>query len=252
MTGPELFARYATPPNRLGYCGPIDPRPTLEVATTPALPLEEATNVAAAFEGAWPYLELLAHRDRKHPLDADVVEAYWLGGSPAPRVDPHDWWRSLDDRFRRQAASRWEAVVSALASGATPSHAFHVFCVYPWVGLLRAGFEDRGINAPSLDVLDGCRVSSAEVVSVNGASAVVNRRALTWEDDRLAEATPSPVSVTLPPGIGALPGDAVSVHWATICQVLDQDRLATLRRVHDLHLAIANHELWTRRTEPAR
>ena len=48
MTGRELFASYAFPPNELGYCGPPD--------TTQA----ELASHAKEFDGAWPYLQAIA------------------------------------------------------------------------------------------------------------------------------------------------------------------------------------------------
>ena len=46
--GAELFARYAFPPNELGYCGPGDTRP------------DELASHARDFDGAWPYLMAIA------------------------------------------------------------------------------------------------------------------------------------------------------------------------------------------------
>jgi len=35
--------------------------------------------IAQRFLGAWPYLSLIAAANARDPLDADVVEAYWVG-----------------------------------------------------------------------------------------------------------------------------------------------------------------------------
>jgi hypothetical protein len=82
--GPLLFARYAYPPNELGYCGPSDPGALLESASD-GLDLAELAHLATRFAGAWPYLELIAGCNGiADPLDARVVEAYWVG-NPAAR-----------------------------------------------------------------------------------------------------------------------------------------------------------------------
>ncbi|MGP8065881.1 MAG: DUF6390 family protein, partial [Acidimicrobiales bacterium] len=57
--GPILFARYAYPPNALGYCGPADHTALLGAASE-GDDLRELTHLASRFEGAWPYLELIA------------------------------------------------------------------------------------------------------------------------------------------------------------------------------------------------
>ena len=76
MNGAQLFVRYAYPPNSLGYCGPADSTALREYAaacvTDPGL-----VQLARAFSGAWPYLELIsAGCGMGDPLDQRVVEAY--------------------------------------------------------------------------------------------------------------------------------------------------------------------------------
>lgn len=79
--GPVLFARYAYPPNSLGYCGPSDPSALLQAASD-GTDLVELGHLAARFEGAWPYLQLIAACNGiANPLDRRVVEAYWVGNS---------------------------------------------------------------------------------------------------------------------------------------------------------------------------
>lgn len=244
--GPELFCLYAQPPNLLGYCGPEDNEGVTAVAGGLALPTEEINRLALAFHGAWPYLELIAGLTRKKPLSAEVVEAYWTGNRLLDSVPLHDWGNSVSDRFRKQAGERWPSVEKALNAGGAPNHAFHVFCVYPWVGLLREGFV-----GPSLEVLDRCRIGWGSVVAV-GDQVVVRRRPLVWRADSLQPGEPLEEPFRPPPGVRVGAGDMVSVHWDYICERLDGSRVARLRRVHDHHLAIANEELRGRRLEPAR
>ena len=83
MSGPVLFARYAFGPNRLGYCGP-DAVDELFGEATGGHDERALRELARAFEGAWPYLELIARRNGlSDPLDRRVVEAYWLGNDAA-------------------------------------------------------------------------------------------------------------------------------------------------------------------------
>ena len=103
MPGPVLFARYAYPPNALGYCGPGDPAALLGMASEGA-DLEGLSHLAAQFEGAWPYLELIAGCNGiDDPLDRRVVEAYWIGNELVTRVPTSALMASLDDRFERRA-----------------------------------------------------------------------------------------------------------------------------------------------------
>ena len=81
--GPVLFARYAYPPNALGYCGPGQPaelRAQMALVDATGGDDRGLRRLAAGFEGAWPYLQLIASANgRSDPLADDVVAAYWVG-----------------------------------------------------------------------------------------------------------------------------------------------------------------------------
>lgn len=246
ISGPELFSRYARPPNLLGYCGPGESEGLSAVAGGVELPRTEMLRVAEAFEGAWPYLELLAGVASLDPLSPTVVEAYWQGNRLLDHVDLNDWGHSVSDRFRRQAGARWPRVEEALNAGGLPNHAFHVFCVYPWVGLLRQGFV-----GPALEVLDRCRISTGTVISTGDGLVVVRRRPLVWVDDRLTSGDPAE-EVFRPSSDDLSAGDMVSLHWDFVCRKLDRGQADALMRYHDRHLMIANQELRSARLEPVR
>lgn len=150
--GPILFARYAYPPNALGYCGPPDSG-ALIGAAAPATDLDGLSRLAARFEGAWPYLRLIARCNGiADPLDPRVVEAYWIGNELLLQVPASALRATVDDCFASEDAQGPGAAVSPESRG-TPQHSFHVFAVYPWLGLLRAGRD-----GPPLEVLDRCRI----------------------------------------------------------------------------------------------
>ena len=179
--GPLLFARYAYPPNELGYCGPSDPGALLESASD-GLDLAELAHLATGFAGAWPYLELIAGCNGiADPLDARVVEAYWVGNPLlGKRAGTPHLLSSLSDRFEDRAGRRFGPVASAVPLGGVCQHSFHVFAVYPWLGLLRAGME----GAP-LTVLDRCRIRWGCVEAVTGDLVTVRNRVLRFDGSRL-------------------------------------------------------------------
>ena len=85
--GPLMFVRYAYPPNALGYCGPADFAAFREYAVAGVVD-RGLVQLAQAFAGAWPYLELIAAGcGIGDPLDRRVVEAYWLGGELLDTID---------------------------------------------------------------------------------------------------------------------------------------------------------------------
>ncbi len=227
--GPVLFARYAYPPNSLGYCGPGDPSGLLGAAS-------EGTDVvglgqlAARFEGAWPYLRLLAAcAGIDDPLDRRVVEAYWVGNDLLAQVPPATLSTSLGDRFEQRSGRHFESLVSAVAAGGIPQHSFHVFAVYPWLGLLRAGMD-----GPPMEVLDRCRIRWGRIEAVTGDLVAVTSRALAFEGSRLVLG-PNRVELARRSldGVGFAedlrPGDAVSLHWDWVCDRLSPTALRWLR-----------------------
>ena len=249
--GPLLFARYAYPPNELGYCGPDASRELLEradAATTRGVPDDGGLRRhARGFEGAWPYLELIAHaHGLADPLDRRVVEAYWVGNELLRAVGPAALGDSLEDRFRSRGRVIWQGlsdVVAGAAAGtepAVPHHSFHVLAVYPWVGLLRSGVRDEALR-----VLDRCRIRWGRVLEVSQAGALIRTRPLQWDGHRLSQG-PDVVEqvVTRSDGYGLapalVPGDWCSAHWDWVCDRLDRRGVLALRTWTERQLAVVN------------
>jgi hypothetical protein len=236
--GALLFARYAFPPNARGLCGPDDHAALREHAASGVAGPGLAA-LARGFDGAWPYLQLIAAANRiADPLDARVVEAYWVGNRLLESVRVADYGAFLDERFRRRAGRGWDKIAHALPAGALPHHSFHVFGVYPWTGLLRAGRAE-----PSLGILDHCRIGWGQVITAD--PLIVARRPLTW-DGRvlgLGAAAPHPAAAGFVTGLQ--PGEWVSLHWDSVCDRLTRSQLRALRRytVRHLHLASTGTEV---------
>jgi hypothetical protein len=234
--GPLLFARYAFPPNDRGLCGPDDHAALREYAAA-GVSGRGLAALARGFEGAWPYLQLIAAANRiADPLDRRVVEAYWVGNRLLDNVRISDYGAFLDERFRGRAGRDWENIARALPLGAVPHHSFHVFGVYPWAGLMRAGRAD-----PSLQILDRCRIGWGQVITTD--PLIVARRPLTWDGRELSlgPAAPHPVAAGFITGLQR--GDWVSVHWDCVCDRLTPPQLRALRRYTARHLRLASAEL---------
>ena len=240
--GPLLFARYAFPPNELGYCGPAD-YAALRGYGAAAVTDPGLVQLAKGFTGAWPYLQVIAAANHiADPLDPRVVEAYWVGNSLLSSVRMRDFGDFLDESFRPRAGRGWEPIAAAVPGGAVPHHSFHVFCVYPWTGLLREGRTN-----PSLEVLDRCRISWGQVITapdsepvLDGSTVLVRQRPLTWDGRTLGFGPPSP-HLAKSGFVGSLqPGDWVSLHWDRVCDRLTPVQLRALRRFTARHLGLAN------------
>jgi hypothetical protein len=222
-SGPVRFARFAFPPNRLGYCGPADGDLAHYTAGHEDPGLRE---LARGFDGAYPYLHLIAGAaGRDDPLDAHVVEAYWIGNGLLDDVALHDFGNSIDDRFRIRAGTSWHRLGDAIPIG-VPHHSFHVMHVMPWAGLMRDGVVEEPLR-----VVDRCRISWATVLDAGTADGGVpiRRVPLEWSGSRLIEGDPVVESVSSPFPVAA--GDVVAVHWDWICERLDPAQAGWLQRV---------------------
>ena len=230
--GAVRFAQYAYPPNELGYCGPPGSAAMLEPEAT-----HDIGRRARLFEGAWSYLEVLAeatgHTD---PLDAAVVDAYWVGSPMLSEVDPAALVARLEERFVGQVGGTWREA----SDRAVPHHSFQVFEVYPWAGLLREGRPP----APAVRVLDRCRIRPGEVVAVDGEEVEVVSKPLVWDGRVLREG--AAVSQRARWSVAGsslietpMVGDTVALHWDWVCDVVSVEQarhlvdreLATLRGI---------------------
>ena len=235
LSGPDLFARYAYPPNELGYCGPEDP-PGLLVRGSAEADAEIARR-ARRFEGAWVYLELIARATGiSDPLDARVVEAYWLGNDLLESIDSSWFLDQLRSRFRGQSGGQWAGGIPDLEATVLPHHAFHVFAIYPWVGLLNRGSD------VARSILDQCRIRTGVVRSVDGPRAQVETRPLTWDGSTLGIGSPEPLDVRWSDGgrsllDGVEIDDLVSVHWDWVCDVLTPAQAAAIEEYERRQLA---------------
>ena len=226
-TGPALFARFAYPPNELGYCGPDNA--SVLLATNSAAAEQQIAEHARQFEGAWSYLEIIAAAAGiADPLDPRVVEAYWIGNELLDNVDPEALVAQLRERFGDQSGASW-------APG-LPHHGFHVFAVYPWVGLLRRGTG----NDVALSVLEQCRIRWGQVLELDGERVRVQARPLVLTEGRLELGPPGEQSAAWSmagrslltsvdphrPPVAA--GDEVAMHWDWVCDVLSPAQVAEL------------------------
>jgi hypothetical protein len=244
VPGPIRFARYAYGPNRLGYCGP-DAADELLGEAAEGGDLRRIRELATGFEGAYPYLQLIAEASGiADPLDERVVEAYWLGSELLDRVRGPIFARSIETRFRpRLQADAWRWLATKAPDGARPVHAFHVLDVFPVMGLLRGGHVDDVVHT-----IDSCRIRWGRVRERVGGQLMVDAVPLEFVDGQLRFGLPRPETIRgWQDGLGFIadtkPGDIVSIHWDWACERLDERRLTQLQAWTQHQLVIANRTI---------
>lgn len=227
--GALLFARYAYPPNALGYCGPAGADAMLSPDAT-----EEIERRARQFEGAWAYLQVIAERSGiADPLDERVVEAYWLGNDLLDNVEPAWLVDQLRHLFRGQLGGSWQQA----STRAKPHHSFQVFEVYPWAERLKPDPDARA-NRVAVDILDRCRIRTGRVLEVLDEQALVESHPLVWDGGHLTQAGPTEEMAAWSVGgstllVGLSSGDRVALHWDWVCDVLTEEQV---RRVEETEL----------------
>jgi hypothetical protein len=219
-----LFARYAYPPNLLGYCGPAD-NASLGGYLSEQASDDGLLEIARKFEGAYPWLRLIAQaNDIPDPFDRAVVEAYWVGGPLLGRVGAGKLFDALRDRFKtRMAGHEFSWLTAGLDDGCVPHHDFHVFEIYRRAGLMR---DDRAVVA--LDRMDKCRISWGRVMMVEREYVVAARMPLVMKEGKLGLGKPVPVRVRAGEQDDYRAGDVVSLHWDWVCDRLDEQHLRSL------------------------
>lgn len=244
VPGPIRFARYAYGPNRLGYCGPDAAEELLGEAAEGG-DLRRIRELAAGFEGAYPYLQLIAHANGiADPLDDRVVEAYWLGSELLDQVDGPVFARSIETRFRpRTRSDSWRWLATKAPDGARPVHAFHVLDVLPVMGMLR-GEKVKDV----LRTIDSCRIRWGRVRERVGGQLIVDAVPLELVDGKLRLGVPRPETIRgWQDGLGFIadtqPGDVLAIHWDWACERLDSRRLGQLQAWTQRQLDIANRTI---------
>jgi hypothetical protein len=241
LSGPQLFLRYAFQPNQLGYCGGEDQRALLEygLANQTDQGLRE---LEQQFEGAFPYLTLIAHANGiADPLDRRVVEAYWLGNELLDRVPASQMHASAEERFKTRTDRReWRWLASKPLAGALPHHSFHVLEIYPRIGLLRSGARDHLV-----ETMSQCCVRWGQVETVVGPSLLVWAQPIVLERGQLGLAEPRLETVSRwVDGRGFVDdvqeGDWISIHWGWACDRLNRTQRLNLVRRTRQHLEICN------------
>ena len=225
ISGALTFARFAAPPNVLGYCG-TDDHDAVVGHLRSGLDGPELVRLCQSFEGAWPYLELIATAAGiRDPLDPRVVEAYWIGGGAVGGVPVRAFADHLETRFRaRTPRDEWPWLAGKPGSGAVPHHSFHVLEVMPRIGMLRAGQV-----AAILPAMGQCLVRPGRVEGRAGERLLVTSRPLVLVDGKLGLGAPATEPVQ-PSVTGTAPGDLVAVHWGWSCGALSAVQARTLDR----------------------
>ncbi len=229
--GWELFARFAFPPNELGYCGPPDASVLLSGRSR-----ADVAGHAQGFDGAWAYLEeIAAAAGIDDPLDTEVVRSYWVGG---PLLDAVNCG-TLTARLRTLFANQPTGILDSVGSHGLAHHSFHVLVVYPWIRFL------SGDPTTPLRILQACRIRWGTVDWVDDEHLGFLSQPLQFDGYRLflgAEVLETARwrrdGITLAPRPES--GDRIAAHWDWTCGRLSEQEVTALAAATASTLELVN------------
>lgn len=217
MTGAELAALYAFPPNSLGYCGTGSFRDVLSSHLDSGGRAKDLEGCLRDFRVHHAYLSLIARESGLRPFDEEVVKAFWLGNGLLEAVSRASLRRFItEDLFANESAARARRLCDDLPEGILPHHSFNVLYV---------NFVTDKV-ARSVRSYDSCCVTWGEALDAKGQEARIRRRAITRGrygfalEERNGTVRLERDGVRLIRDGPVKAGDALSVHWGLAVQRL--------------------------------
>jgi hypothetical protein len=173
LEGVELSARFAFPPNSIGYCGET----SFSKAFKKYLGNKSKENSLALkkeirkFPVHYAYLKFIADAHHLDPFDYRVCEAFWLGNELLDGFEKKDLQEFVLTKLCGKgmlSKKRAKEIAGAIPDGCVPHHSFHVLVVQFVTGKVEKTLENK----------DKCLPSVARVVDAK--NGIVERKPLTW------------------------------------------------------------------------
>jgi hypothetical protein len=229
-------ARYAFRPNFLKYCGPDQNGELLQYLRS-AEDDGGVGEILKKFETLYPYLRLIARENKTGDLfDKKISEAYWVGNDLLANVKMARLHEHLADGLKlkkKLSQKELDLLVGKISHGANPHHSFHVFNIWQRTGHVE--------NPHTLFTMDECRIGWGAVVAVAEKTIDVVYEPLVFANGKLAYGAPTPKKIFYElRDVAVSPGDWITFHWSSFCDVLEREQLENLKKWTGINLELAN------------
>lgn len=217
----QLNARFALPPNSLGYCGKNSAPEKFKCCVIDGA-CDGVGEEFKHFIVLYPYIQTLAKITGLPKFSQKVIESYWLGNDLLYKVKPQDYLTLLH-YFEKQGVPSWlvEELKNTPPKKFIPTHLFQVL----HVGVGRAS----GSVPYNLETINNCMIRWGEVTRITSNSATVNLNSLKKSGRQFLM---TKITQTLPYISGFVPGlkkgDVVGVHWENIVKIFSQREVDNL------------------------
>ena len=231
-------ARYALPPNRLEYCGPLKSQ-EIQAYVRESASDENLSLIISQFETLYPYLTYIARGNGiADPFDQRVVEAYWIGNDLLKKLTQKSLYAHFADSLslkKRLTSKELEWLIGKIPQGALAHHTFHVLNVFT-----RTGHHSV---KHTIETMDACRIGWGTLTSVDKNAVVLSTKPLILEKNKLTLGKEREKRIAITTGIFLSVKDIGSIytyHWDTICDQITKVQENNLIAVTSSAIRLAN------------
>lgn len=216
----QLAARFALPPNSLGYCGKNTAPERLKNCVIHG-ECGQIPDELSKFIVLNPYLETLAKALNTDKFSYLLIEAYCLGNDELKKIKQGDYHLLLE-AFTKQGVPEWlvEELKNDVPKNFIPFHLFQVL----HVGVGRAS----GSVPFNLETINNCMVRWGEVIKVDSGQLTVDLNSLIRKKKYKLTTIQDKFDYRedFLPGVKA--GDIVAVHWKQAVKILTKEEVKNL------------------------
>ena len=216
MDGIELAARFSYITNSLRFCGPEEASGQFLGYIASSTSAESVKESLKKFEGLYPYLSVIAAKNKKEFTDYGVVEAYWIGNELLDNMDSEDIKSIIEKLMSRGLPkSIGHGLMKNLPDGMVPHHNFNV--LYVGVG------KTSGTVPTTIQNMDNCRISMGKVIGFSGDNLIVQTDILKSAGGKfLLQKNETKTAAYLKEMLPEVKmGDYVALHWGFACMALN-------------------------------
>lgn len=213
----QLAARFALPPNSLGYCG----RDSAPERFKSCISNSDCAGVETEIEKfivLHPYLKTISELTGKSKFSYDVIESYCIGNDLLVDLNKSldnkvnkNGYDLLMDNFLEQGVPEWfvAELKDQKPKEFIPTHLFQVL----YVGVGRAS----GSVPFNLETINNCMIRWGEVIDITGQQVQANLKSLEVVNNKyklVNKEAQAMYNSQITPNL--VKGDLVAVHWKQV------------------------------------
>lgn len=212
----QLNARFALPPNSLGFCGKNSAIEKFKTCVTKSKCLGVEKELEH-FITLHPYLKTISKITGNPKFSHKVAEAYWLGNDTLLKAKKKDY-KTLLENFKKQGVPK--SVVDEMKRNPPkkfiPTHLFQVL----YMSINKNSLSPKKY----LEFANNCMVRWGKVIRINKNTLKLDLCSLRISKG-VYKITQKEETIPYHPGFlfGVKKGDTVAVHWNQAVKILDEN-----------------------------